>query len=138
MYLLLCMPNELSIYVSEGCWTGTSAQLRRYMLRIDGFASVQATMSGGEWVMKPIEFAGKELVINFSTSAAGSIRIEIQDEAGKPIDGFALADCPELFGNSIERTVGWKNGTDVSSISGKPVRLRFVLKDADLYSFRFR
>jgi hypothetical protein len=32
----------------------------------------------------------------------------------------------------------WKSGTDVSQLAGKPVRLRFELKDADLYSFQFR
>jgi len=79
-----------------------------------------------------------ELVINFATSAAGSVRIEVQDADGKPIEGFALADCPETFGDAIERTVRWKAGPDVSRLAGRPVRLRFVLKDADLYSFRFR
>lgn len=28
-------------------------------------------------------------------------------------------------------------GTDVGSLAGKTVRLRFVLKDADLYSIKF-
>ena len=31
----------------------------------------------------------------------------------------------------------WKSGSDLSSLSGKPIRLRFVMGDADLYSFRF-
>ena len=42
-----------------------------------------------------------------------------------------------IFGDTIERTVTWKNGGDVSALAGKPVRLRFVLKDADLYAFQF-
>ena len=75
--------------------------------------------------------------MNFATSAAGSLRVEIQDPDGKPIDGFALADCPPFFGDTIERVVTWKNGADVGSLAGKPIRLRFELKDADLYSFRF-
>lgn len=29
-------------------------------------------------------------------------------------------------------------GTRLEEIGGKPVRLRFVMKDADLYSLRFR
>ncbi|HBJ85258.1 MAG TPA: hypothetical protein DDZ88_15565 [Verrucomicrobiales bacterium] len=53
------------------------------------------------------------------------------------LPGFALEDCPPLFGDTIERTVTWKNGGDVSSIVGKPVRLRFVMKDADVYALRF-
>jgi len=131
-------PNELSIYASEAYWTGTSNQLRRYALRIDGFVSMQSPLSGGEFVTKPLVFKGRHLIINFATSAAGSIRVEIQDPAGKPVGGFALADCPDIFGDAIERQVSWKNGADVSKLAGKPVRLRVVLKDADLYSLRFR
>jgi len=76
-------------------------------------------------------------VVNFSTSAAGSIRIELQDGSGQPIPGFSLAETPELFGDSIEYTVPWKLGSNLGELAGHPVRLRFVLKDADLYSLRF-
>jgi len=34
--------------------------------------------------------------------------------------------------------VKWSAGTGVSSLAGKPVRLRFELKDADLYSIGVR
>ena len=49
----------------------------------------------------------------------------------------ALADCPEIFGDQIEQVVVFKTGSDVSRLAGRPIRLRFVLKDADLYSFQF-
>ena len=80
---------------------------------------------------------GDQLVVNFSTSAVGSVRVEIQDENGKPIGGFSLTDCPRLFGDSLARSVVWKSDADLSRPAGKPVRLLFELKDADLYSFRF-
>ncbi len=131
-------PNELSLYATEGYWTGKSSQLRRYTLRIDGFVSMSAPLSGGEMVTKPIVFQGNRLVLNFSTSAAGTILVEIQDAAGKPIPGFALADCAEVFGDELEREVTWKQGPDVGKLAGKSVRLRFTLKDADVYSLRFR
>jgi hypothetical protein len=75
--------------------------------------------------------------LNYATSAAGSVRVEIQDAAGKPIDGFTLAECPEIIGDEIERVVRWKSGSDVSKLVGQPVRLRFALTDGDLYSLRF-
>jgi hypothetical protein len=65
------------------------------------------------------------------------VRVEIQDVSGKVVPSFALEDCPPLFGDTIERTVTWKNGADVSTLAGKPVRLRFVMKDADVFSLRF-
>ena len=52
-------------------------------------------------------------------------------------NGFSLADCHEIFGDSTARRVQWNSDADLSTLAGRPVRLRFSLKDADLYSFRF-
>ncbi|MCK5704063.1 MAG: hypothetical protein KAI29_23075, partial [Cyclobacteriaceae bacterium] len=131
-------PNEISLYAVENYWTGTSSDLRRYTLRIDGFVSVNAPMSGGELITKPLTFTGSKLFLNFSSSAAGGIQVEIQDKNGKPLPGFTLEDSPPLFGDSIERIVTWKNGRDLSSLEGKTIRLRFLIKDADLFSFKFK
>lgn len=131
-------PDEISFYATESYWTGKSSLLRRYSLRLDGFVSVKAPLSGGELVTKPIVFSGKELALNFASSAAGDVRVEIQDEAGKAMPGFALAECPPVFGDSIERVVTWKGGADVSALAGKAVRLRFVLRDAEVFAYGFR
>jgi hypothetical protein len=132
-------PNEMSLYASENYWTGKKgSSTRRYTLRTDGFVSVNAPLSGGELLTPPLIFSGKKLAINFSSSAAGSIQVEILDAAGKVIPGFSLKECPLVFGDSIERVVTWAKGSDVSSLEGRPVRLRFVLRDADLYSIRFQ
>ena len=130
-------PNDLSFYSSENYWLDHADALRRYTLRVDGFVSAEAPLSGGELVTKPIRFQGDKLVLNFSTSAAGSVQVEIHDLDGQPVPGFALADCPPLFGDTLERQVTWTRGSDVAALAGKPVRLRFVLSDADVYSFRF-
>ena len=131
-------PSELSFYISDaGGWTGPGNSLCRYTLRLDGFVSAAAPLSGGELVTRPIVFAGERLRINFETSAAGSMQIEIQDAKGRPVPGFALAECPVLFGNSTDYTVEWRSKANLSDLAGNPVRLRFVLKDADLYAFRF-
>ena len=63
------MPDELSLYVSDGGgWTqgGEANYFRRYTLRMDGFVSVNAPLSGGEFVTKPLRFAGSKLEINFA------------------------------------------------------------------------
>ena len=130
-------PNELSLYASESYWTGNSNALRRYTLRLDGFVSAAAPMSGGELVTKPLKFAGETLNLNFSTSAAGGVRVELQDAAGQPVPGYALADCDELFGDTLQRQVTWRGNANVGPLAGKPVRLRFALADADVYAFQF-
>ena len=71
------------------------------------------------------------------TSGAGSVRVEIQDESGAPVAGFALADSVRQVGDAIEQPVRWESGSDVGKLSGRTIRLRFVLHDADLYAFRF-
>ncbi|WP_240928034.1 hypothetical protein [Thalassoroseus pseudoceratinae] len=130
-------PDEISLYATEGYWEENATSFRRYTLRMDGFVSAQAPFSGGELLTKPLKFDGSQLELNFSTSAVGSVRVEIQDGDGKPIPGFGLADCNEQFGDELDRVVSWKSGTDVSQLSGKTVQLLFELKDADLYAFQF-
>lgn len=133
-------PNELSLYATEDYQSQRpiGVRLRRYTLRLDGFVSVHASMDGGSLITKPVLFRGNTLSLNFSSSAAGSIQVEIQDTNGKPLPGFGLDDCAPIFGDTLDRTVTWKKDTDLRSLENKPVRLRFVLKDADLYSFRFQ
>jgi hypothetical protein len=126
----------MSLYVNQD-YAQPTAHLRRYSLRLEGFASVRAPYGGGELLTRPLTFAGDRLLVNFSTSAVGGIRVEVQDAAGKPVPGFALADAVETIGNEIDRVVRWKSGPDVSKLAGRAVRLRFVMKDADLFALRY-
>ncbi|MFO7947646.1 MAG: hypothetical protein R6V19_12620 [Armatimonadota bacterium] len=131
--------DRWSLYSKEGFWLTGDTRMRRYDIRIDGFASVTAPMAGGEMITRPLVFDGDCLVINFSTSGSGGIHVEIQDADGQPIEGYTLDESDEVFGDSISRTVTWRDGdSDLSELSGKPVRLRFVLRDADLYALRFQ
>lgn len=131
-------PDEISLYATESYWEGPYTTVRRLTLRVDGFVSASAPMAGGEIVTKPLSFEGGNLTLNFETSGAGGVQVEIQDADGKPIEGYTLADCPPIFGDRLAKVVRWKSaGGDVRPLAGKPIRLRFVLKDADLYSFQF-
>ncbi len=53
--------------------------------------------------MKPLDFRRTRLLLNFATSAAGGIRVEVQDADGQPIPGYTLAENVESIGNEIER-----------------------------------
>jgi len=132
-------PDEWSIYSNEGYYVGPCL-LRRFTVRPDGFVSACAPGKGGEFMTKPVTYDrdGAELVLNYSTSAAGSIRCEILDEGGAPLPGYTLQDCAEIFGDDIERAVVWRDGSAVKGLAGRPIRMRFVMKDADLYAIRFK
>ncbi len=136
-------PDELSLYVIRH-YTYPTAHLLRVSVRTDGFASLHAGYPGGEMVTKPLIFQGSKLILNYSTSAAGSIQSEIQDANGHPIPGFSLQDCIPIWGDEIEGRARWNHPTSqtdqhpLKRLAGTTVRLRFVMKDADLYSLRFR
>jgi hypothetical protein len=129
--------SEMAMYVQRNYGQPTH-HLQRLTLRTDGFASLHAPYTGGECVTKPLAFAGRELVVNYSTSAAGSVWIELQDSAGTAIPGFAREDADEIIGDEIAHKVSWKGKSALDTLAGKPVRIRFILKDADVYSFQFR
>jgi hypothetical protein len=131
-------PDEISLYATEGYWEGTDTAVRRYTLRADGFVSLHAPAAGGELLTKPLTFSGGNLALNVETSGAGSVQVEIQDAQGKPLDGFTLNECQPIFCDSLQHIVRWESqGGDLRPLAGKPVRLRFVLRDADLYAFQF-
>jgi hypothetical protein len=122
-------PSEMSIYHKDG---------HRYVLRTDGFVSVQCGAGPGELLTKPLTFSGSELIVNYSTSVAGSLQVEIQEASGRPIPGFRADDCPAVVGDAIEQAVKWRGSPCLATLAGCPVRLRFVMTECDLYSFRFR
>lgn len=129
-------PDEFSLYITEH-YGWPDHRLRRLTVRKHGFASVHADYREGEFVTRPLTFSGKRLLLNAATSSAGSIRVEVQDETGKPLPGFTLRDSLPFYGDELEAVAAWKSGSDLASLTGKTIRLRFVLQDADLYALRF-
>jgi hypothetical protein len=136
-------PDEISVYASRN-YTYPSTYMERFTLRTDGFVSLHATHPAADVVTRPLIFKGGTLQLNYETSAGGSIRLEIQDSAGRPISGFTLEESPVIFGDRIDAAVQWprpQGTTDrdpLKRLAGTPVRLRFVMHDADLYSFQFK
>ena len=129
-------PAEMSLYTNQD-YAQPSSHIRRYSWRLDGIASMSAPYAGGEFTTKPLRFSGRALRLNLATSAAGSVRVEILDADAKPLPGRTLADSQDFAGNRLEHDFRWKKGADLSDLAGRVIRLRFVLKDADVYSLRF-
>src|SRR5690606_38022794 len=100
--------------------------------------SLNAPYQGGSFLTKPFIFTGNELELNYSTAAAGEIRIEIQDENGQPIPGFSMEESNAIIGNEIAGIARWNDNTDLSPLQSKPIRMYVYMKDADLYSIRFK
>lgn len=129
-------PGEWSMYVSEH-YRWPDNRIRRLVMPRHRLASVHAGANGGEFTTPPLQLTGRKLVLNYATSAAGSVQVELLDAAGKPIPGFTLADHPALFGDELDGAVRWTKATELPALKDQPVRLRFVLNDADIYALRF-
>ena len=138
-------PDKFSMYASENLGIkgphvdGSFPRVRRFTIRKDGFVSVRAKAQQGELVTKLLIFAGDKLTVNSNAQLgeSGSVRAEILDDKQHPIPDFTIKDCDPFSLDEIDATVTWKGRADVSALAGKPIHLRFVLNDADLFSFRF-
>lgn len=110
------------------------SKLYRYEIRKDGFACLEAGAAEQMVVTKAFVFKGKNLHINFSTSAYGHIFVDVLDE-----DGNQLSDVQsmEVYGDNIDRIVYFADHSDFSRYEGKRIKLRFKMLDARLFSFCF-
>ena len=125
-YYLYCHRNDRT--------QGKPKELVRYEIRKDGFACLMAGGKEAVAVTKPLIFEGKDLHLNFETSACGYLYVEVLDEDGNQL---SEQESFEIYGNSIDRRICFADNTDFAAYSGKPVRLRFCMCDARLYSMWF-
>ena len=134
--------------VVDGQYMGHSIGLAT--MRLDGFASIEAYDDGGTLTTKPMVFDGDRLVINARApeeasgtgpvrqSPFGTLTVEVLDAEAGPIAGYAEADCVTFSGDQVRRVVTWNGDSGLGRLAGAPVRLRFHMRNAALYSFQFR
>lgn len=130
-------PGEMSIYWVEH-YRHPTIKVVRGALRTDGFVSLHAGYRGGCAVTKPLTFEGNRLILNFSTSAVGSLRAEVFQANGRPLPGLSGGAAPGLFGDEVEGEYSWSSDAKLGDLAGQAVYLKLHLKDADLYSLQFR
>ena len=132
-------PQNKRILMEHGLGaTQNVACISRVISRRDGFTSARGAYTGGEFTTPPLVFQGRRLVLNVDTSAAGLVRVGLLDEQGAAIEGFGPDQCDVIHtANEISREVRWRGRADVGSLAGRPVRLKFLIRDADLYAFQF-
>ena len=104
--------------------------------RLDGFMSVNAGRVPGSLTTKPLVFGGDRLVVNVE-APYGCFAAELQAADGAALPGFEKASCDLFSGDAIRHTVTWRGSADVAELKGRPVRIRFHLQQAKLYSYTF-
>ena len=108
-------------------------------MRLDGFAAWRAGIETGELVTRPFRCDGDRLFVN-ADATRGSMAVEVLDEKGTPVEGFEANACQTIRTDTLageaDGWVRWKTNENLKGVQGKTIQLRFVFKDADLFSFR--
>ncbi|MBR4959944.1 MAG: hypothetical protein IKY52_03505 [Clostridia bacterium] len=133
-YPLTDTGSTYSFFMNKNEMTGNCPNyLYRYELRKDGFACMTAECGEKLLVTKPFCFTGSTLHLNVATSAFGSVYVEVLDAEGNCLSGKSM----EVYGDSLDRIVYFEDESDFSAYAGRPVRLRFRMTEAKLYSMYF-
>ena len=117
-------------------WDLDHAAICLAALRRDGFVSLDATAAGGSVVTEPFHWEGQRLCLN-AVADEGAITVEILDAGGMPLPGFGQVDAIALTEDSVRQAVAWRGHSRLPDPNGVPVRLRFNLNSAQLYSYWF-
>ena len=109
----------------------------RVEFRTNGFASRRAGETEGMLTTHPMIFQGSRLTVN-AAAGKGRVSVEVLDEGGRPLPGYARKDCLVESFDSTRQEVTWREKWNLSALRGQPVRLRFYVRKADLYGFQIR
>ena len=120
-------------------------------IRRDRFVGQYGSTSGGWLLSKEVKVTGNRLLVNISPEHQawnpekvryGHVQVELLDRDGgvygkQHLPGFGQDDCKILQGDEYEQVVSWKGNTDLSALKGKSIYIRFWIKSAYLFGFRF-
>lgn len=111
-------------------------------MRKDGFASLSANaVREGTVSTRPLSGVLSHLIINGRCRKDGWIRVEVVDANDTPIAGFTKEECDYFRGDSVDFQVTWQGNSRIRHQTHNGdlavCRLRFFIRNADLFSFRF-
>ena len=145
--------GEIRIYYYGGNWRGSEALYAKKnkarfavglaTIQEDGFVSVDAgKIHPGELVTRFFTFEGTELFVTMEAAknnhGAGQpeVRVEILGTDTDPVPGFTLAESDAIT-TTGRHQISWRGKTDIGSLAGEPIQLRFEIRNAKLFSFQF-
>jgi len=119
----------------------------------DRFVAQMAGHEGGFLLTRQMVVAAPKLIVNTTVAngynsdpATATVPPEFACEilhwpddgvTAQPLPGYTLADCTTQAVDMVEHTVTWKDKPDLSELVGKPVFIRFYLKNCGIYSLKF-
>ncbi len=105
-------------------------------LRLDGFCSLSSQDSNEGWLITRREPFRKPMVtINARTQPGGAISAEILDRKNKVVAGFSRDQCVVFQGDSVRHILQWSTGSFPEGATKSDYKIRFWLKNAELFSY---
>lgn len=152
--------HDGKIWLFYGCFSGAHSLNQSKLGKVDRYGIAVCTLPDNRWmgllagphrgtiVTRPIVFQGNaKFLVDVDASLPMqeprtpprydecALRVAILDQSGAAIPGFTI-DRSTVVARSGVQEIKWK-GKDVASLAGRPIRLRFEMVNAALYSFQF-
>ena len=105
------------------------------VLRLDGFCSMRAGDKEGQLISRRELFRTPRVSINAKTAPNGYIAAELLDRNNNVLKGFSRKDCRPFEGDSVNAVLSWKSRKFSRKIIEADKKIRFFLRNANLYSY---
>ncbi len=115
----------------------------------DRFIGLQAGPEGGYLLTRQFILDGDKVEINCLSQVKNPVPnlgslikaelLQTPDDhfAANPYTGFSMNECDSItVKDAFHQTISWKEKSDLSSLQGKPVYIRFYIRNSNLYTFR--
>lgn len=136
----LVMGDELWFYYTgwdqvHEDYLGLKSAVGLATLRLDGFCSLSAGAEEGWMISRREVFNMPRIIINAKCRPSGYVTAELLDRHNHVIPGFAKNYCIPFTGDSVRAELKWKTPEFPPEWMDKDKKIRFYLRNADLYSY---
>ena len=111
---------------------GTTTAIGLATLKVDRWAGLQSGRQGALQT-RPFSLDGTALTLN-AYAHGGEVWAEILNEQGQVLPGFELAQAMPVVGDHTACRLAWEQGSDLSSLRGQRIALRFHICNATVYA----
>ncbi|MEP7352902.1 MAG: Ig-like domain-containing protein [Acidobacteriota bacterium] len=138
--VMLVVGDQLRFYFSGRSlqhyqpWTITPSATGLAILRRDGFYSMNAEAQEGVLTTRPVRFSGNRMFVNVK-DPGGVLKAEVLDVNNQAIGPFTKGNSIAVSDDKTLVEMRWQGVTDLSSLAGRSVKIRFYLTNGELYSF---
>ena len=123
---------------------GPQAGIGLAVVPLDGFVSIDSgSQEYGEVVTKAFVFEGRTLRVNMRGAWQGwgagrpELKVEVLAADHTPLPGYRFAEADNLSATGFANMATWEGRSDLGSLAGKPVKLKFYSRNVKLFAFQF-